>query len=74
MKLSKSQMNSKQRLNILCHLMGFEALRKIVKLSGSSLGQYLAHDCSVVIPDSKLLLAEAEYKLSQSDKLSKAGE
>lgn len=63
MKLSKTQTNSKQRLNVLCGELGFEQLRSIVKLSGSSLGQYLAHDTAVTISDAKLNLAEAELKL-----------
>lgn len=63
MKLSKIQIDSKRRLNFLCSKLGFEELRKIVKLSGSSLGQYLAYDSHLTIPDAKLNLAEAKLKL-----------
>lgn len=64
MKLNKTQVDSKKRLNILCGKLGFEQLRSIVKLSGSSLGQYLAHDTTVTISDAKLNLAEVSLKLS----------
>ena len=67
MKLSKKQLHNKQRLNNLCHVMGFERLRKVVDLSGSSLGQYLSHDTYMFIPEHKLRLAEAEHKLSTED-------
>lgn len=63
MKRTTYQTDSKQRLNVLCGEFGFEELRKIVKLSGSSLGQYLAHDTAITISDAKLNLAEAELKL-----------
>ncbi len=68
MKLNKQSENNKQRLNILCCQLGFEKLRGIVHLSGSSLGQYLAFDCLQCIPEPKLQLAEAQWKLSQKVK------
>lgn len=63
MKLSKKQTTSKDRLNTLCTLMGFQGLIALLKLSGSSLGQYLSYDCTVTISETKLELAETQYKL-----------
>ncbi len=63
MKLTKQQQDSKRRLNKICDSVGFEKLRSIVYLSGSSLGQYLAYDSDMTIPEVKLKLAEIAQTL-----------
>jgi len=64
MKLTKHQQTSKKQLNELCEHYGFEPLRELLNLSGSTLGQYLAFDNPATLSDSKLRMITAEYRLS----------
>ena len=63
MKLTKRQYVFKHRLDELVQFFGFNTVREMTGLSGSTLGQYASLDSPLLIPESKLNYLEAEFKL-----------
>ena len=62
MKLTKRQYVFKHRLDELVQFFGFNTVREMTGLSGSTLGQYASLDSPLLIPESKLNYLEAEFK------------